>query len=75
MQIPHMVIDMLQESENGADENTSVSDILFEKFQLAHPQVNVGCSKLWYVAMKRIAAPTKPSLRGGSKISGQGLLK
>ena len=65
---------MLQESENGADENTSVSDILFEKFKLAHPHVNVGYSKQWYVTMKRIAAPTQPSLRGGSKISGQGLL-
>ena len=65
---------MLQESENCVDENTSVPDILFEKFQLAHPHVNVGRPKRLYDTVKRIAAPTQPSLRGGSKISGQDLL-
>ena len=67
------LIDLLQESENCVDESTSVPDILFEKFQLAHPHVNVGRPKHLYDTVKRIAAPTQPSLRGSSKICGPAL--
>ena len=52
------LIDLLQESENYVDKSTSVPDILFEKFQLPHPHVNVRHPKRLYDTVKRIAAPT-----------------
>uniref|UniRef100_A0A1X7UPJ2 Uncharacterized protein n=1 Tax=Amphimedon queenslandica TaxID=400682 RepID=A0A1X7UPJ2_AMPQE len=67
------LIDLLQESERCVDKTSSIQDILFEKFQRAHPHINVGCPNRLYDTLKHIAAPTQPSLRGISKISGSDL--
>lgn len=64
------LIDLLEECSSC----DSVSDALYDKFRKAYPQIKIGRQDRFYETVKRIAAPTKPSLRGESKLCGPSLL-
>lgn len=68
------LIDLLEEAEDCSPASgKSVSEVLYSLFQLRYPHVTIGRPQRLYDAVKRIAAPTRPSLRGASKLSGSSL--
>ena len=70
------LIDLLQECEDlcGDCADSSIAETLYSKFTSRHPNISIGRPKRLYDAVMRIVAPTRPSLRGGSKISGPDLV-
>jgi hypothetical protein len=68
------LIDLLEEAEEcSAANGKSTSELLYTIFQMHYPHVTVGRPQRLYDAAKRIAAPTRSSLRGASKLSGSSL--
>ena len=68
------LIDLLEEAEDSSAVNgKSVSEVLYSLFQMRYPHVTVGRPQRLYDAAKRIAGPTRKSLRGASKLSGSSL--
>ena len=43
------------------------------EYREQYPKIYIGRPRRFYETVKRIVAPTQPSLRGGSKISGSSL--
>lgn len=64
------LIDMYDEVQYESPEN---EDLLCSKFRLLYPNIRVGRPRRFYETVMRIAAPTKPSLRGKSKLNGSPL--
>ena len=65
------MIDLLTEVEQQDSEN--IVNTLFDKFIKLYPNVMIGRPGRFYDSVKRIAAPTRPSLVGPSKLSGSPL--
>ncbi len=63
------LIDLLSEAEHDDD----VPKALCHKFSQEHPDVPIGRPGRFYETVKRIAAPTRPSLRGEVKLYGSPL--
>lgn len=66
------MIDLLAEVEQ--EESYNIANALFDRFSKLHPNVVLGRPSRFYDTVKRIAAPTKPSLVGPSKLSGSPLV-
>ncbi len=69
------LIDLVEEAEDCAcaSDKTSVSEVLYSMFQMRYPHIAVSRSQRLYDAAMRIIAPTRPSLRGTSKLNGLAL--
>ena len=66
------MIDLLAEVEQ--EESESIPNTLFDRFSTLYPNVVLGRPSRFYDTVKRIAAPTKPSSVGPSKLSGSPLV-
>ena len=66
------MIDLLAEVEQ--EESESIPNALFDRFSTLNPNVVLGRPSRFYDTVKRIAAPTKPSLVRPSKLSGSSLV-
>ena len=51
----------------------SVAEILCSRVKEAYPNIRIARPKRFYDTVKNIAAPVRPSLRGGSKLFGSEL--
>uniref|UniRef100_A0A1X7VWG0 Uncharacterized protein n=1 Tax=Amphimedon queenslandica TaxID=400682 RepID=A0A1X7VWG0_AMPQE len=68
------LIDLLEEAEDlSAPSGKSVSEVLYSLFRIRYPHVTVGRPQRLYDAAKRVAGPTRSSLRRASKLSGSSL--
>jgi len=69
------LIDMLNAAEREAARsiNTHASILLLEKFRQIYKHVSIGRPERFYDTVCRIAAPTRPSLRGTAKLLGSPL--
>lgn len=67
------LIDMLDEAENEADSPGCVSHLLLQKFKNRYEDITVDRPEHFYDTVCRIAAPTKPSMRGVAKLTGSPL--
>ena len=59
--------------ENSEKDAPSDYDALYSVFQQQYPHVKISRPKRFYDAVNRIAAPTKPSSKGDSKLCGSPL--
>ena len=66
------MIDLFTEVEQQSNEN--IVNTLFDKFIKLYPNVMIGRPSRFCDTVKRIAAPTRPSLTGPSKVSGSPLV-
>ena len=66
------MINLLAEVEQ--EESESIMKTLFDKFSKLYPHISIGRPSRFYDTVKRIAAPTKPSLAGPNKLSGSPLV-
>ena len=55
------------ESERECQGN---EDLLCTKFKKLFPKIYIGCPRRFYETVMCIVAPTRPSLRGKSRLSG-----
>ena len=62
----------LQETES-ANENESVATIVSEKFATSYPHILISRPSLFLDTVRRLAAPTRPSLIGKQKLMGSPL--
>lgn len=62
------LIDLFEETEHECRGN---EDLLCTKFRMIYP--DIGRPRRFYETVKRIVAPTQPSLRGESRLSGSPL--
>ena len=69
------LIDLLEESEKDCLQGDNVSDILHSKFKDAYPGISIGRCKRFHTTVMRIAAPTRASLRGPTKLCGSPLTR
>ena len=69
------LIDMLNvaESEAVKHRNTHASILLHENFKQKYKHVSIGRPERFYDTVSRIAAPTRPSLKGTAKLQGSPL--
>ena len=67
------LIDLLDDSEKNCSLSDNVSDILYSKFKDTYPGISIGRCKRFHATVMRIAAPTRSSLRGPSKLCGSPL--
>ena len=65
------MIDLLTEVEQDSKD---IINTLFDKFAKQFPNMMIGRPSRFYDTVKRIAAPTRPSLVGPSKLSGSPLV-
>ena len=65
------LIDLLKNSEKDAP---SDCDALCSMFQQLYPHIKISRPKRFYDTVNRIAAPTKPSSKGDSKLCGSPLV-
>lgn len=70
------LIDMLNaaESEAAKCRNTHASILLHENFREKYNNVSIGRPERFYDTVSRIAAPTRPSLKGTAKLLGSPLI-
>ena len=71
------MIDFLQAAEIACESDSrkhSVADILTEKFTSSYPHIPISRPTRFLDAVKRIAAPTKPSALGEQKLLGSPLV-
>ena len=70
------LIDILNaaESEAAKSRNTHTSTLLLEKFKQSYKHVSISQPECFYDTVCRIAAPTKPSLKGTAKLLGSPLV-
>jgi len=68
------LIDMLNEAEDEAENPGQVSHLLVQKFNDLYRHIETGRPESFYDTACRIAAPTKPSLRGTAKLTGSPLV-
>ena len=61
------LIDLFEETKHGGEE------FLCSKFRNLYPEIYIGRPRRFYETVQRIAAPTKASLRGESKLQGSQL--
>lgn len=69
------LVDLLEDSERGLTCGDTVPDILYSKFKEAYPRIRIGRAKRFHTTIMRIAAPTRPSIRGESKLIGSPLIR
>ena len=63
------LIDLYQELE----EESNLQDSLFSELSSRYPHLNLSRPTRVLDSIKRIIAPTRPSLRGPAKVTGSGL--
>ena len=70
------LIDMLDAAETEAAKrrSTNASILLLQKFKLNYRHISIGRPERFYDTVCRIAAPTRPSLRGPAKLLGSPLV-
>lgn len=68
------LIDMLTEAENEAVSPAEVSHLLVQKFYGVYQHITIGRPERFCDTVRRIAAPTKPSLWGVAKLAGSPLV-
>lgn len=66
------LIDLLSDAERKCDKE-NVPEVLYHEFTQQYPHIYVGRPKRLYDTVARIAAPTRPSLRGETKLIGSPL--
>ena len=67
------MIDFLDYAETKCMDGGSVIETLCSKVKEAYPNIAIAWPKRFYDTVKNIAAPVRPSLRGGSKLFGSEL--
>ena len=70
------LIDMLNAAESEADKSrdTHAKTLLLDKFRQKYKHVSISRPERFYDTVCRIAAPTRPSLKGTSKLQGSPLV-
>ena len=64
------LIELLHQAESKCDNNTELSELLVALFKEKHPSIYIGRPRRFLDTVRGIAAPTRPSTIGKSKLDG-----
>ncbi len=68
------LIDLLKETESDANTKESVANIFSRKFAASYPHISISRPSRFLDTVRRLAAPTKPSVVGQQKLMGSPLV-